>query len=360
MNNTTNIADYFSSKKLVIPILIGLATATYFFLQDFDIQAYNSINWTITTSFWLGVAVLSVFSRLVCYAYRLIVLSNYELSWPRAIQILVLWEFSSAISPGIVGGTAAALLLLAKEKNINSGKGTAMVLATSFLDVLFYVLAVPFIALWVTRADVIPANIGYLTDAVIWRYFIAIYFVFLSWAILLGFGLFFKPNSITGFALLFTKVPFLSRYTERVKNWSENVLIAAEAFRKESFWHWTKAFGGTTLAWISRFILVNCLILALGNGTAIAEIFGKQLVMWAALMIPATPGAAGMAEWLFSGFMSEYFANAQLTNTTAFLWRLMSYWPYLFAGLILFPVWYKTIQRTSNIKDRYLKGKTTI
>jgi glycosyltransferase 2 family protein len=355
LSNISNIADYFTGKRLVIPILIGLATTAYFFLQDFDMQAYSSISWTVTTSFWIGVAVLSVFIRLMCYAYRLIVLSNYELSWLRAIQIIVLWEFSSAISPGIVGGTAAALLLLAREKNINSGKGTAMVLATSFLDVLFYVLAVPFIALWVNRADTIPANIGYLTEAIIWRYFIVIYFVFLSWAILLGFGLFFKPNSITRLALLFTRIPFLSRYTERVKNWSGNVLIAAEAFRKESFWHWTKAFGGTTLAWVSRFILVNCLILALGNGTATAEIFGKQLVMWAALMIPATPGAAGMAEWLFTGFMSEYFVNAQLTNTTAFLWRLMSYWPYLFAGFILFPVWYKTIQRTSNMQKEISK-----
>mgnify|MGYP001580301204 CR=1 FL=1 len=355
MNNTKNISDYFSGKRLVVPIIIGLVTTTYFFFQDFDIGAYNSINWTTTASFWLGVAVLSVFTRLACYAYRLIILSNYELSWPRAIQVIVLWEFSSAISPGIVGGTAAALLLLAKEKNINSGKSTAMVLATSFLDVLFYVLAVPIMALFVTRTDVVPNNIGYLTEAVIWQYFIVIYIVFLSWAILLGFGLFFKPISITRFVHLFTKISFLSRYTERVTNWSGNLLIAAAAFRKESIWHWTKAFGGTTLAWVSRFILVNCLILAFGNGTAIAEIFGRQLIMWAALMIPATPGATGMAEWLFNGFMSEYFINAQLTNTTAFLWRLMSYWPYLFAGLILFPVWHKTIQRTSNIKKELTK-----
>jgi uncharacterized protein (TIRG00374 family) len=175
----------------------------------------------------------------------------------------------------------------------------------------------------------------------IWQYFVAIYFVFLGWTILLGIGIFLKPSIISRIALLFTRIPFLSRYTDKVKNWSDNLLQAAEAFRKENFWHWTKAFSGTTIAWFSRFILVNCLILALGDGTAIAEIFGKQLVMWAALMIPATPGAAGMAEWLFSGFMSEYFVNTQLTNTTAFVWRLMSYWPYLFAGLIVFPIWYK-------------------
>jgi uncharacterized protein (TIRG00374 family) len=349
LSKSGTIAAYFTGRKLVIPILIGLATAAYFFLQDFDILAYQSIHWTPNFIFWITAAVLSVFTRLICYAYRLIVLSNYEVSWRRAVQIIILWEFSSAISPGIVGGTAAALLLLAREKNINAGKGSAIVLATSFLDVLFYVLAVPFMALWVSRSEVIPHSIGYLSADAIWHYFVTIYFIFLGWAVLLGFGLFFKPKKIAQFVLLFTKLPFLNRFSHKVQQWGNNLVLAAEAFRKESFWHWFKAFSGTIFAWISRFILVNCLILALGNGMQIAEIFAKQLVMWAALMIPATPGAAGMAEWLFSGFMNEYFVNAQLTNTTAFLWRLLSYWPYLFAGLAVFPIWYRATAKSAKL-----------
>jgi hypothetical protein len=349
LSNSGNIAAYFTGRKLVIPILIGLATAAYFFLQQFDVQAYQSIHWTANSSLWLVAAVLSIFTRLICYAYRLIVLSNYELSWRRAVQVIILWEFSSAISPGIVGGTAAALLLLAREKNIDSGKGTAIVLATSFLDVLFYVLAVPLMALWVSQAEVIPNSIGYLSPDTIWDYFVTIYFIFLSWAVLLGFGLFFKPQKIAQFVLLFTKLPFLNRFSHKVTQWGNNLIVAAEAFRKESFWHWFKAFTGTSCAWISRFILVNCLILALGNGIAVAEIFAKQLVMWAALMIPATPGAAGMAEWLFSGFMDVYFQNTQLTNTTAFLWRILSYWPYLFAGLLVFPVWHKDTAKSEKL-----------
>ena len=341
MSKSSNIATYFTGKKLIIPILIGLGTAAYFFFQDFDVDAYKSISLTTTSVFWLLVAIIAVFTRLIGYTYRLIVLSNYELSWPRAIQIVILWEFSSAISPGIVGGTAAALLLLAREKNIDSGRGTAIVLATSLLDVLFYVLAVPLVAIWVSRADAIPESIGYLTESVIWNYFIAIYFVFFGWAILLGIGLFFKPKIIAQFVLFFTKIPFLKRFRQKVKSWGENLIIAARSFRNESPWHWIKSFGGTSIAWVSRFILVNCLILALGNGLQVAEIFAKQLVMWAALMIPATPGASGIAEWLFSGFMVDYFANEQLTNTTAIVWRLLSYWPYLFAGLIVFPIWLK-------------------
>lgn len=340
MTNTSNIASYFTGRKLILPLSIGVATAAYFFLQDFDIKAYQGIHWTTETSAWLFAAVIAIFTRLVSYAYRLIVLSNYEISWARALQIVILWEFSSAISPGIVGGTAAALLLLARQKSIDTGRGTAIVLATSFLDVLFYVLAVPFMALWVSRIAVIPQRIGYLSDTTIWNYFVAIYFLFFCWAILIGFGLFFKPKSIARFILFFTKLPFLLRYRSQVIEWGDNLIVAANAFKTQPFSQWFRAFLGTSLAWVSRFILVNCLILAFGNGTAVAEIFAKQLVMWAALMIPATPGAAGMAEWLFSGFMNEYFINTQVTNTAAFIWRLLSYWPYLFAGIVVFPVWY--------------------
>lgn len=347
MNKNSNIAEYFSGKKLIIPILIGLATAAYFFLQNFDLEAYNNIQWTVVTFFWFLAAISSIFFRLVAYAYRLRVLSSYELSWIRAIQVIILWEFSSAISPGIVGGTAAALFLLAREKNINAGKGTAIVLATSFLDALFYVLAVPFFAVWVTKVEIIPYSIGYLSGMVIWNYFITIYCIFLGWTLLLGFGLFFKPKGIAQFVILFTKLPFLSRFSLKVQAWGDNLILAAEAFRTNGFFHWLKAFGGTSMAWLSRFILVNCLILALGNGFEVAQIFAKQLVMWAALMIPATPGAAGMAEWLFSSFMNGYFPNTQLTNTTAFVWRLLSYWPYLFAGLLVFPTWLKATSHTS-------------
>jgi uncharacterized protein (TIRG00374 family) len=345
LNKAKDIAQYFTGRKLVIPILIGLGTAAYFFLLNFDISAYDGINWRSLSLLWLLAALLMMVTRLIGYAYRLIVLSNHVLGWKQAIQIIILWEFSSAISPGIVGGTAAAFVLLAKEKKINSGKGAAIVLATSYLDVLFYVLAAPFLWLFVQKSDVIPTNIAYVSGSQIETYFIGAYSLFLLWCIIIFIGLFHKPQAIKNTVLWICKLPLLRRFTKKVTKWGDNMIIAATQFKTEPINYWVKAFGGTFLAWISRFLLVNFLILALGNGTAVADIFAKQLVMWGALMVPLTPGAAGMAEWLFSGFMVEYFANSQLCNTTALLWRLLSYWPYLFAGIIVFPIWLGRVQK---------------
>ena len=347
MNTPSNITSYFTRKKLIIPILIGILTAAYFFFQGFDIKAYDRIRWTGLSSIWIACALVMVTTRLLGYSYRLIVLSNYQLSWTQALQIIVLWEFSSAISPGIVGGSAAAFILLAKEKKINAGKGTAIVLATSYLDVLFYVLAAPFLWLFVKKSEVIPSHIDYVSGMQIQYLFLGAYGLFLAWCIIIFIGLFYKPQAIKMVVLWIFKLPGLLRYKNKVENWGNNMVIAASDFRNEPLSYWIKAFGGTLIAWISRFLLVNFLILALGNGASVATIFAKQLVMWGALLVPITPGAVGMAEWLFGGFMGEYFANAQLTNTTAFVWRLLSYWPYLFAGIIIFPVLYNRVSKNT-------------
>lgn len=345
MSTESQIASYFTVKKLIIPVLIGMGTAAYFLLQGFDFEAYKSIKWTSLSAIWLAGALLMVVTRLLGYAYRLIVLSNNALNWKKSLQIIVLWEFSSAISPGIVGGSAAAFILLAKEKNINAGKGTAMVLATSYLDVLFYVLAAPFLWLFVSQAEVIPTHIEQITSTQIVTFFLTAYTLFLGWCIVIYIGLFYKPHVIKKVILWFCKLPFLKRYHAQVNAWGDNMVSAASNFKYEPQSFWFKAFGGTLVAWTSRFLLVNFLILALGNGTEVAAIFAKQIVMWGALMVPITPGATGIAEGLFSGFMGEYLANAQITHTTAFLWRLLSYWPYLFAGTLVFPIWYARVTK---------------
>ena len=350
MSSSSDISRYFSAKKLILPILIGMGVALYFFLKDFDVNAYQSIHWSFPTFFWLIAAACMIVTRLIGYAYRLIVLSNRNLNWKQASQIVILWEFSSAVTPGIVGGTAAALILLAKEKNINSGKGTAIVLATSYLDVLFYVLVIPLLALFVHQSDVIPHSIGAISSETIVNYFITAYMVFVAWCIIIFIGLFYKPEAIKDSVKFIFRLPYLRRFKDKVDAWGESLLVAAQEFSLEPKSYWCKAFGGTVLAWISRFLLVNFLILALGHGGAVLEILAKQLVMWGALMVPITPGAVGVAEGLFSGFMDVYFVNEQLTNTTAFIWRLLSYWPYLFAGLIVFPMWFGRVRNTPKVK----------
>ena len=71
--------------------------------------------------------------------YRIRLLTDKVINWRKSFDVIMLWEFTSAISPSIVGGTAVALFIINKE-GVNTGKSTSIVLITALLDELFYVV----------------------------------------------------------------------------------------------------------------------------------------------------------------------------------------------------------------------------
>ncbi|NNJ55212.1 MAG: flippase-like domain-containing protein, partial [Bacteroidia bacterium] len=343
MSALKQLQKYFEGKRLLLPIAIGLAVAFYFFSKDFDPAAYNNIQWGQTMIFWLILAFTMLIFRYLGYVFRLRILSDKVLSWTECFQLVLLWEFSSAISPGIVGGTAAAFVLLAQEKKLDTGKSTAIVLATSYLDVLFYILAVPLILVLTGLDSQIPETIGPFSKNLVKTYFLFAYVILFIWAMLVYIGIFIRPTFIKRALISFFKLPFLKRWKDKAYEWGDEIIIAAEEYKKKKKHYWFKAFGATAFSWISRFLLVNFLILALGYNSSFLDILSRQLIMWGALLIPVTPGASGMAELLFPAFLGEYFSNIQLANTTSVLWRLISYYPYLILGFVVFPVWIKRI-----------------
>lgn len=100
---------------MLIPIVLGLGVAFWLVYRDFSGENLPQINWTWTLVAWLGVAWLMMVVRDVAYMYRLRVLTDGQLSWRKTFDVVFLWEFASAITPSVVGGSAVAVLLLNKE-----------------------------------------------------------------------------------------------------------------------------------------------------------------------------------------------------------------------------------------------------
>ena len=142
----------FRPGKIVLPVLIGIGVALYLLISNFDKEAYEKISWTWYTTFWILLAVCMMVIRDVAYMYRIKILSGNLISWRRSFPVIMLWEFASAITPTMVGGTALAFFILNKEK-VNMGRSIAVVLTTSFLDELFFVLAVPLVFIFVGKAN---------------------------------------------------------------------------------------------------------------------------------------------------------------------------------------------------------------
>ena len=61
--------------------------------------------------------------------------------------------------------------------------------------------------------------------------------------------------------------------------------------------------------------------------------------MWVILLISPTPGASGIAEVAFAGFFRDLLPAAGFIAAVAILWRLLTYYLYLFIGVITLPRW---------------------
>jgi len=343
LSSILHLQKYFEGKRLIITILLGLAVAFYFLYKDFDPNAYKAITWGPMVVFWFAMALLMVIFRFMGYMVRLRILSDGALKWRHCFQLIVLWEFASALSPGIVGGTAAAFILLAQERKLGTGKATAIVLATSYLDVLYYIIFAPLLLLITGFASQIPLKIGPFGSSFITVYFFIAYAILLLWAMLVYVGIFIKPNWVRSAVLGLFSLPLFKKWKNKAEQWGDQILIAANEFKQKEKMFWFKAFGATFFSWTARFSLVLFLILAFGTHLNILEIFSRQLIMWGALLLPITPGASGLAEMLFPAFLGEYFALPQLAKSASVLWRLISYYPYLVFGFVIFPVWMKRI-----------------
>ena len=126
------------SSRIVLPILLGLLVVGYLFWQKFNPEEFKKIDWNQHTLFWIGVAALILVIRHLAYAWRLHALAGGAFSWMKSIELIFIWEFSSAVSPTSIGGSAVALFVLAQEK-LKTAKVTAIVLYTVVLDTAFFI-----------------------------------------------------------------------------------------------------------------------------------------------------------------------------------------------------------------------------
>ena len=141
---TRKISPY----KIIYPVIIGLGVVSYMLYREFDLTAFEQISFGWSSVFWLSVAVMCMFIRDLGYVIRIRVLSGDRLSWIKSIRIIFLWEFTSAVTPSAIGGTSLAILFVNKE-GIKVGRSSAIVMATSFLDELYFILMFPIILLCV-------------------------------------------------------------------------------------------------------------------------------------------------------------------------------------------------------------------
>ena len=322
----------------------------YHKMRNASLVASTPFTWQST--FWLFIALLAVAARDIGYMIRLRILTDGELSWRQAFESIMLWEFASAITPSVVGGSGVAIYILNRE-GLSVGKSTATVMVTAMLDEIFYILMVPAMLIMVGTGDLFPVNlqkevfgIQLNTMGIFW---IGYFFIVLL-TLLITLSIFLYPRLLKYVLLRVFKIRFLKRWRYKVIQIGNDIMLTSTELKGKGPGYWLKSFLATFLSWTARYWVVNFLILAFASLSLNDHfmVYARQLVMWVIMLISPTPGSAGVAELAFTGFLKEYSPEG-MDGVMAILWRLFTYYPYLFAGAIILPRW---LRRTGRIQKQ--------
>lgn len=337
------------STNIIYPIILGLGVIVFMFFRKFNPKVLSYITFGPHLIFWLLVAALLMAMRDFGYLLRIRILADNKLSWKQALRIIMLWEFTSAITPSAIGGTSVALIFVNKE-GISLGRSSAIVMATSFLDELYFLLAFPLLMLFLNSQNLFHIE-GMKGNALtfsneFFMFAIIGYSVKLVYVLTLSYGLFYNPRGLKWLLLWIFRLPILRRWKREANEAGSEIIASSIELRRKPFNFWLKSFGATAVSWTARYWVVNAIFMAFFLVPDQILLFARQLVAWIMMLVSPTPGGSGFSEFVFVRYFSQFIpvaANIKSEYATilALLWRLISYYPYLIIGSIIFPRWIK-------------------
>ncbi|MFI3321887.1 MAG: lysylphosphatidylglycerol synthase transmembrane domain-containing protein [Rikenellaceae bacterium] len=325
--------------RIAYPVIIGLLVVAYLIWREVDVEALKQIQFTWRALFWIFMALLCMVGRDFGYIYRIKVLSRGQLSWIESFRIIMLWEFTSAITPSAIGGTSFAIIYVHKE-GVSLGRSSAIVLLTSFLDELYFVVMLPLLLFAIGKSKLFGVGDGMVESGIITVAFVG-YFIKLAYTLLISYGLFINPKGFKWLLFKLFHLPYLRKFKRSAIIVGNDIAQSSKEIKGQGLKFWFEVISSTFLSWSSRYFVVNALILGFFVFSDHFLLFARQLVMWIMMLIMPTPGGSGFAEYFFKEYLNDFIPVAGLGIILALIWRLVTYYPYLVIGAIIFPRWVK-------------------
>lgn len=328
--------------RAIFPILLGVAAVAFLFYWQFDPEKFRSIQWTTTAFFWIGVAAALLVLRHFFISYRLYTITRHYFSFRKCLELIVLWEFSGALTPTSKGGPFVMLFVLTREK-LPAGRTAAAVFYTMVLDSGFFVLILPFLLLIYGPIMLYPGMQSYHDVGLASGAFFGTYTVMTSYWLVLVFLLIIRPKYARQTLYWLAARPLLKRWAPKLQRLGNEFENAAGEIRLQDWRYHLQVVLSTIGSWTSKFIMINFLIIALVpstplDGSTQAFIYARLVAMFIIMAFSPTPGGAGLAEVALAGFIAD-FVPAGIGLIIALLWRSMAYYGYLLLGAFVVPAW---------------------
>ena len=314
---------------------------------------------------------------------RLRIITDKFFSWRKAFELIMMWEFSSAVTPTSVGGAAVAMFAIAQEK-LSAGKTAMIVLYTVVIDTFSFLSALLIFFLIFGPIMIQP---GSTTFEHLWNVsewgtaFVTAYTIMLIYGGTFFYGVVINAKGLQKGLLFLCKLPFLNRFKEKAVSITQDMELASKELRQKKWTFHVGTYATTMIAWGSRFMVLNCLIFAFianSNNPEISAyyhnfmdgqtnigglweqifIYARQQAMYVIMAVMPSPGGAGVAEYAFKTFHNDYIPTTEsniaaagtLMVIMAFIWRFFTYYSYLLLGAIFVPNWIKNIVERNRLE----------
>ena len=325
--------------KVWIPIAISLGIVFYIFYADPNITS-ESLG-KIFEAAWLPIVVtlILIFFRGAGYVYRIRTISQRELNWTDSIYVIILWEFASAVTPSVVGGTAVAVYILLKQ-GLPFGKALAYVMLTAILDNLFFLISAP-LAIIFTNGEAFPetSTMGSNLSRGLPYFFYLSYGLIALYTFIMSYALLIRPRAAKWVLIKLTGLRFFKKWRNDAIIQGDELILASNQLKNKINTYWYKIIGATIFIWLARYLMLNSMITAYTD-LSFSEhmlIFARSIIMWIVMLVSPTPGSSGTAEYFFQEFYQPFLG--EYTFGVSIFWRLLSYYPYLILGAIFLPRW---------------------
>jgi uncharacterized protein (TIRG00374 family) len=341
--DTQKVLKTLNPRKVWIPVILGIGIVVAMMWSDPNLSAdkLRLIQEASPQSLLAGLFI--ILCRDVGYIFRIRILTGKQLSWFSSLQVIILWEFASAVTPSVVGGTAVAVFILYKE-GLSLGSALAYAMLSAVLDNFFFVVAAP-LAVFLSHGQVFPdvsAAAVELGTGLEYLFYIS-YSLIAIYTLVMAFALFSKPRALKWLLIKATSIGFLRRFRHGAINRGNEIIMASRQLKGRGFNYWLVISLATVFVWSARYFTLNAVMEAFVDLSVSQHwlVFSRQIVMWITMLISPTPGAAGTAEAIFKEFFIDFLGD--YTFISMILWRALSYYPYLLLGAIVLPRWLRKV-----------------
>ena len=290
---------------------------------------------TIRYEFFLAAILVNIIFWFI-WGARLKVLSDsvdttVHISWWEATKIVIANLFLASITPSMAGGEPVRIHMLTKD-GLSTGSATASVLGERLLDAIFLLVAVPFaFFIFKDRIDIQFISYGLTVGIAVF----ALAIILFAYAIK-------YPDKTKRFLLYLNEkinrllkrphekhTGVVERINEEVDNFHEAMVFFLTKGRKS----FVAAGLITVLFWSAGFMIPSLILLGLGLPPFVIESYAAQVLLIIIVMVPTTPGSAGVTEGGVAALYSVLIGSS-LLGVFVLLFRFITYHMNLIAGAI--------------------------